>query len=94
MTERSDISNCIVVHPPKKQWCNIAALIFLAAWMLIEQTSRAETATGITPKQIVENADKIRFPDKGFQVDVKITTTRSGHYPGLLNLLRSRISKA
>jgi len=39
------------------------------------------SATEITPEQIVENADHIRFPAEAFQVDVKITTTRPEQDP-------------
>ena len=38
----------------------------------------ASSTTTITPEQIVENADRIRFPAEGFQVDVKISTTKPG----------------
>ncbi len=35
----------------------------------------------LTPEQIVEKADHIRFPAEGFQVDVKITTTKPEQDP-------------
>lgn len=40
-----------------------------------------KTAVEITPEEIVENADHIRFPTQGFQVDVKITTTKPEQNP-------------
>ena len=42
-------------------------------------TTASETAN--TPEQIVKKADRIRFPEESFQVNVKITTTRPDSDP-------------
>jgi len=41
----------------------------------------AAPGTEITPEKIVEKADRIRFPAEGFQIDVKITSTKPGRDP-------------
>ncbi|MGB5307179.1 MAG: outer membrane lipoprotein-sorting protein, partial [Gammaproteobacteria bacterium] len=41
--------------------------------------SSAVAKEAVTAEQIVEKADRIRFPAKGFQVDVKITTNKPNH---------------
>jgi len=58
-------------------------LLKIFTWGLIGQAlpSFAAPKTEITPEQIVEKADHIRFPAEGFQVDVKITSTKPGHDP-------------
>lgn len=52
-----------------------AFLVKLAVWVLICHLSLsiASPSREITPAEIVEKADRIRFPADGFQVDVKIT---------------------
>ena len=66
-----------------KQWRTITALIVLVGWAFVDQTLfvYAADATDITAEEIVERADHIRFPAKGFQVDVRITTTSTGDDP-------------
>ena len=61
----------------------IAFFIQTVSWGLPTQASTAATASGaaLTPKQIVEKADRIRFPAEGFQVDVKIISTKPGNDP-------------
>ncbi len=61
------------------------ALAFLSAaifaWTAAAQAAEAvQQATGddAEARLIVENADRIRFPAEGFQVDVSITTTGGG----------------
>jgi len=55
--------------------------IFIGALIGQSSASFAATGTAITPEQIVEKADHIRFPAKAFQVDVKITTTKPDQDP-------------
>ena len=62
-------------------WLFASILLKVSPWALALLTTpllAASSTTTITPEQIVENADRIRFPTEGFQVDVKISTTRSG----------------
>lgn len=61
----------------------LAFFIQTVAWGLPTQASSSTTApeTGFTAEQIVEKADRIRFPAEGFQVDVNITTTKPGNDP-------------
>jgi len=61
----------------------IGFFIYTVAWSLQTQASPATKAseTELTAVQIVEKADRIRFPAEGFQVDVKITTTKSEDDP-------------
>lgn len=58
-------------------------LLRVLFWALLGQASAsfAAYATEITPQEIVEKADLIRFPAEGFQVDVKITTTKPEQDP-------------
>ena len=60
---------------------NILSKILICG--LLGQVSPSFAASGqeITPEQIVENADHIRFPTTGFQVDIKITTTKPDRDP-------------
>jgi hypothetical protein len=55
-----------------KQWLAIVALIVLVGWIL---SAHAAHTVDITAEEIVQRADRIRFPAEGFQVDVQITTT-------------------
>jgi len=50
-------------------------LVKLVVWILIcnSSLSFASSSKKITPEDIVEKADRIRFPADGYQVDVKIT---------------------
>jgi hypothetical protein len=69
---------------PLARYRSIAILLLkILCWGLIGQASPSFAAaeTGITAKQIVEKADRIRFPTEGFQVDVKITSTKPEHDP-------------
>jgi len=52
-------------------------VLIVLCWNLSGQTSHvfAAKAAKFTPQQIVEKADRIRFPAEGFQVDIKVTTT-------------------
>jgi hypothetical protein len=61
----------------------IAFFIQTVAWGLPTQASPSTTApeTEPTPEQIVEKADHIRFPAEGFQVDLKITSTKPENDP-------------
>jgi len=63
----------------------MVATIFLniLLWGFIGQASPSFAAPGIeiTPEQIVVKADRIRFPAKGYQVDVKITSTKPEQDP-------------
>ncbi|GMQ84141.1 MAG: hypothetical protein BMS9Abin06_0903 [Gammaproteobacteria bacterium] len=71
--------------PPPLTGYRLVAIVLLKImiWGLIGQASPsfAASETEITPEQIVEKADHIRFPAEGFQVDVKITSTKPGHNP-------------
>lgn len=62
---------------------NAATVLIVAVWQIFgnPSISYATTYPNITPEQIVLNADHIRFPTKGFQVDVKITTIRPEKEP-------------
>jgi outer membrane lipoprotein-sorting protein len=68
---------------PPKQWRAIAALSVLVWCFLADpiQSANAADTTRISPDEIVEKADRIRFPAGGFQVDVKITTESPEHDP-------------
>lgn len=60
----------------------IAFLIQTVAWSLPTQASSPTAPdTEFTPEQIVEKADRIRFPAEGFQVDVKIISTKPENDP-------------
>ena len=50
--------------------------------------SGAAASTDRFARQIVENADRIRFPQTGYQVDIKITTVAQGQEP---NVRRYRV---
>jgi len=66
-----------------KQWRLFTTLIALACLagtgpnLLIS----AADAKDITAEEIVARADRIRFPEGGFQVDIRITTTSSSDDP-------------
>ena len=62
---------------------NITALFLIIGLVLTAEHAvvYTTTATEIRPDQIVEKADRIRFPAEGFQVDVKITTTQQARDP-------------
>lgn len=66
-----------------KQWRIIVALIVLTSWACVDQSfiAYASDEAEITAEEIVERADHIRFPVEGYQVDVKITTTRPDNDP-------------
>lgn len=66
-----------------KQWRLIATLIVLACWACVgpNRYACAADAKKIPAEEIVAKADRIRFPEGGFQVDVKITTTRPDNDP-------------
>jgi len=61
-----------------KQWLIIAILISLFGCTL---DTYAAATTDIKAEGIVEKADRIRFPAEGFQVDVKITSTKPEQDP-------------
>jgi hypothetical protein len=69
--------------PTAMHYLLVAFFLQALAWSLSTQASPSTTAskTALTPKQIVEMADRIRFPAEGFQVNVKITTTRPDSKP-------------
>jgi hypothetical protein len=76
----------IIVHRAAgtpKQWRLITALIVFACWTCIESTLPVSAAEAKDSKaeKIVANADRVRFPEGGFQVDVKITTTKPDSDP-------------
>lgn len=54
----------------------IAFFIQTVVWNLPTQAAPA-----LTPEQIVEKADRIRFPAEGFQVDVEIISTKADNDP-------------
>jgi hypothetical protein len=66
-----------------KQWQTITTLVVLVCWAFIDQSffAYAADAADITAEEIVEKADRIRFPAEGFQVDIRITTTGTGGDP-------------
>jgi len=68
---------------PTKYYLLVSLWLIILIWGPIGQPSPSFAAaeTEITPEQIVEKADHIRFPAEGFQVDVKITTTKPEHDP-------------
>jgi outer membrane lipoprotein-sorting protein len=65
-----------------KHLLNIRSLLFLA-WVLVLPNAAPALAQDSPPpadskaRKIVEDADRVRFPDEGFQVDVAIVTTGS-----------------
>ena len=82
MTQGSDSFSRSAVCAPK-QWQIITALSILTGWAFINPTlfAYAADAEHITAEEIVERADRIRFPAEGFQVDIRITTTGTGSDP-------------
>ena len=48
---------------------------------ILHTQAHAATEKAINPDEIVEKADRIRFPVEGFQIDVKITSTRPDQAP-------------
>lgn len=48
-----------------------------AATQPAETKSAAEAPVEVSPEEILERSDRIRFPQYGFQVDVVITTTKA-----------------
>lgn len=72
-----------VQFPAAMHYLLAAFFIQTVVWSLPAQASPSTTAskTALTPEQIVEKADRIRFPAEGFQVNVKITTTRPDSDP-------------
>jgi outer membrane lipoprotein-sorting protein len=56
-------------------------LLQVVLWCLDDQSVQAAAAKELSAEQIVEKADRIRFPAQGFQVDVKITTTKPDQDP-------------
>lgn len=69
---------------PLSRYCQAAIILLnIFTWGLIGQASPSFAApeTKLTPEQIVEKADRIRFPAEGFQVDVKITSTKPDQDP-------------
>lgn len=66
------------LHPGGCRSTNLTLCALL--WMLVG-IALPVFATEITSEQIVEKADHIRFPAEGFQVDVKITTTKTEQDP-------------
>ena len=69
--------------PVALRYLLVVFLLQTAAWSSSTQAASSATAskTGLTAEQIVEKADLIRFPAEGFQVDVKITSTKPGQDP-------------
>jgi len=69
--------------PMAKHCLLIVFFLQTATFSSSTQASPSTTAskTALTPVQIVEKADRIRFPAEGFQVNVKITTTRPDSEP-------------
>ncbi len=64
-------------------WLSLAAMLILAGWSSIDQSIfvYAENMAKVSAEEIVERADRIRFPTEGFQVDVKITMLRPDENP-------------
>lgn len=63
--------------PTRPVW--FSSLLVMLSLLPVSPDSLAagtEKELSLTPSQIVEKADRIRFPGKGFQVDVKITSTK------------------
>ena len=58
----------------------VVMLLLLAAWPAAADDAAAPTDDA-KARKIVEDADRIRFPDEGFQVDVSIITTGNDHDP-------------
>ena len=69
--------------PAVRHYLLVALFLQTITWSLTTQASPPTSASKIelSAEQIVENADRIRFPAKGFQVDVKITTTKPKNDP-------------
>lgn len=64
----------------------LVAAVFLLLTPLVNAADAAEPGSApllaeLSAEEIVEKADNIRFPAGGFQVDVKITTTRPEQEP-------------
>ena len=58
----------------------VVMLLLLAAWPAAADDAAAPTDDA-KARKIVEDADRIRFPDEGFQVDVSIITTGNDRDP-------------
>ena len=82
MRQESENLTRSAVCTPKK-WQIITALIILTGWAFINPTlfAYAADAADSTAEEIVERAERIRFPAEGLQVDVRITTTSIGKNP-------------
>ena len=65
--------------PPLRAFLTALALAWLAAPALSQDT--APPAEDANARKIVEDADRIRFPGEGFQVDITIVTTGEGKVP-------------
>jgi hypothetical protein len=65
------------------QWRIILTLLLLAGWPVVDPATAAHAADTVdmTAEEIVEKADRIRFPAEGFQVDVKINSTKADEDP-------------
>ena len=70
-------SNIGIPRPLVRHRVVVNAFLTILFCNFIAQTSLsfAGSKTEITPEQIVEKADRIRFPAETFQVDIAITTT-------------------
>ena len=65
--------------PPLRAFLTALALAWLAAPALSQDT--APPVEDANARKIVEDADRIRFPGEGFQVDIAIVTTGEGKMP-------------
>ena len=57
----------------KQRYIVLLALICLANWSL----GAVRATDKLTAKDIVQAADKVRFPEEAFQVDLEMVTTKS-----------------
>jgi len=61
--------------------CFLLTLLLLMGRVFVASVLFAQTQDGELAKSVVERADRIRFPQEGFQVGVKITTHAPGREP-------------
>src|SRR6056297_568973 len=60
-----------------KRYTPMKAVVLLAAAIGAGLPTATTAAPEVSPAEIIERADRVRFPDEGFQVDIAVQS----HYP-------------
>jgi hypothetical protein len=76
---RNPLSRHSKPKPSFGVWPLSITLLKILCCVFVLEVSTTYAFSTITPEEIVERADKIRFPPEGFQVDLKITSTKPDH---------------